>query len=216
MASRLLFTSSSRCLLPGVTFLTCCILLCPACSRRWKWHSYLLQDRARSVPALQFPPEIFNVLQVALHFLGERSLTCLPWKVRVFHLRLAHLDWRTRWFLALHLNDELVPALPAQLWRAALRYSFLSHTPAQRWRHAFWKEKKRLRFNNSTIRNRDRRKVHITKTDAKKTSYLFQHNGYLPRPRVSGSSPRVLGNVLEDTSGLFLLEPEALLKKQAQ
>ena len=42
-------------------------------------------------------------------------------------------------------------------------------------------------------------------TDAKNN--LAQHKGYLPRQWVLGSSPRVLGHALEDSSDLLLLEP---------
>ena len=45
---------------------------------------------------------------------------------------------------------------------------------------------------------------------------LVQHNGYLPRQWVLGSSPRVAGHVLEDNSDLPLLEPEDQFRKQAQ
>ena len=45
---------------------------------------------------------------------------------------------------------------------------------------------------------------------------LLQHNGYLQRQWVRGSSHRVLGHVLEDNSDLPLLEPEGPFRKQAQ
>ena len=51
-------------------------------------------------------------------------------------------------------------------------------------------------------------------TDAKNN--LAQHNGYLPRPWVLGSSLRVLGHVLEYTSDLPLPESEGRWRKQAQ
>ena len=51
-------------------------------------------------------------------------------------------------------------------------------------------------------------------TDAKNN--LVQHNGYLPRQEILGSSPRVPGHVLEDNSVLPLLEPDGRFKKQAR
>ena len=45
---------------------------------------------------------------------------------------------------------------------------------------------------------------------------LVQHNGYLPRQWLLGSSPRVPGHVLADNSDLSLLEPQAWFRKQAQ
>ena len=45
---------------------------------------------------------------------------------------------------------------------------------------------------------------------------LVHNDGYLPRQRFLGSSPRVPGHVLEDNSGLPLLGPEGRFTKQTQ
>ena len=45
---------------------------------------------------------------------------------------------------------------------------------------------------------------------------LVQHNGYLPRHYVLGSSPRVSGHVLDDNPDLPLLVQECRFRKKAQ
>ena len=37
--------------------------------------------------------DFFEVLQAALHFVDEGAFTRIPWRIRVFHLFLIHLNW---------------------------------------------------------------------------------------------------------------------------